>query len=219
MKITNGYFTETDNMVSAVIEDIERKVGKLTTAYLILGRLIWLSVFGFITIVIFGNLNIISGSAYKAGWIISSISEITFVVTFIRTRRKLIELLIVRSSIETGDVEVRLTEVDENGKITKTMEGNEAKEMFGLKISEIIENKPEYTADEKFKVVVKNVIPTAIVSIEDCLEKNEISLVSKSSSALNKTITLLFSELNKAKAARNVLDAAGYSVGHAESVG
>lgn len=193
-----------------ILENIAEKTRTLIKIYLLLYLFSVVNFVLTIFLLVSGANIICLGITLSAGLILFIISGLV--------KRKAINLLAVQESIKDGNIDVTLTEVGEDGKVLKTINGDSAREMFEH-ISTKTEDKFEYSADEKFKVVVNNVIPTAIVSIEESLEKNEINLINKSSSALNKTITLLFSELNEAKAARNVLDAAGYSVGHAEAVG
>ncbi len=204
------YVDPNKSIQTTILENIAEKTRTLIKVYLLLYLFSVLNFVLAIFLLVSGANIICLGITLSAGLILFIAQRVV--------RKKAINLLAVQESIKDGNIDVTLMEVGEDGKVLKTVNGDNAKEMFG-RIYAKSEDKIEYTADEKFKVVVSNVIPTAIASIEESLERNKIHLVNKSSSALNKTITLLFSELNEAKAARNVLDAAGYSVGHAEAVG
>ncbi len=144
------------------------------------------------------------------------IFEIICIILFhkLKIKKEIYKSMI--EAFETGTIDITYTETDDDGKIINTITGDEVRELlFGFKNPDSIS---ECSENEKYKIVISNIHPIEIISIEEYLEENQIPLSNKCVSKQDKTITLLFKELNDAKAARNILYGKDYQVGHAEPI-
>ena len=114
-------------------------------------------------------------------------------------------------------VDISYTELDDEGNVVRRLVGDEARKLISEQEADKPESKP-FTENEKYLIHVDNIMFNHVSDTKEYLAINSIPYVESRYSAFGLTQTFTFSELNDAKAARNMLRARDYSVSNVEEI-